>query len=235
MQAIILAGGKGTRLKPFTITMPKSLVPLGDYPILEIILKQLKREGFNRVTLAVGHLAHLIQAYFGNGERFGIEIDYSFEEKPLGTAGPLGLIKELDEYFLVMNSDDLTDFAYGDFLKHHKENGAAVTIATFNKKQKIDLGVLEIGQNNSLVQYIEKPVYDFNVSMGIYAFRKDVLKHIPENQNFDFPDLIKILLDNQEQVLCYPHPGYWLDIGRPEDYEKANEEFDNIKTKLLDL
>jgi len=235
MQAIILAGGKGTRLKPYTITFPKSLVPVGEIPILEIIIRQIKRKGFNRITLAVGHLAHLIQAYFGNGERFGISIDYSFEEKPLGTAGPLGLIKKLDEHFLVMNSDDLTDFAYGDFFSQHKQSGSAVSIAMFKKKQKIDLGVLEVADNNQLVNYTEKPVFDFNVSMGIYAFRKDVLRFIPENENFDFPDLIRMLLKNDERVVCYPHSGYWLDIGRPEDYEKANEEFENLRANFLEL
>ncbi len=233
MQAIILAGGKGTRLKPYTITLPKSLVPLGDHPVLEIILKQLKQEGFSKVTLAVGHLSHLIQAYFGDGKRFGISIDYSFEEKPLGTAGPLALLENLDEHFLVMNSDDLTDLAYGTFLERHKKNNAAITIAMFSKKQKIDLGVLEVAEDNRLIKYIEKPVYDFKVSMGIYAFHRNVLNYIPKNKNFDFPDLIRLLLHNQERVICYPHRGYWLDIGRPEDYEKAIDDYEQVKYKLF--
>ncbi len=229
MQAIILAGGKGTRLKPFTATLPKPLVPLGNHPILEVILRQLKNQNFNRVTLAVGHLSHLIQAYFGNGSRFGLSIDYSFEETPLGTAGPLGLIKDTDDHFLVMNSDDLTDFSYGDFFENHKHSGAAVSIAMFNKKHKIDLGVLKVTDGNLLTDYIEKPIYDFNVSMGIYAFSKKTLAYIPLGKKFDFPDLIRLLMQNNEKVLCYPHRGYWLDIGRPDDYEKACEQFENKK------
>ena len=226
MQAIILAGGKGTRLKPYTITLPKSLVPVKDIPILEIIIKQLKKSSFSDITLAVGHLAELIEAYFRNGEKFGIDINYSIENKPLGTAGPLKLIRNLDENFLVMNSDDLTNIDYKDFFEFHKKNNATITIATFNKKVKIDLGVLKLDENNSLKDYIEKPVYDFNVSMGIYAFNKKAIEYIPKNEYFDFPTLIKTLLKNNHKVLCYHHNGYWLDIGRPEDYEKANEELE---------
>ena len=226
MQAIILAGGKGTRLKPYTITLPKSLVPVKDIPILEIIIKQLKKNSFSDITLAVGHLAELIKSYFSNGERFGVKIRYSVESKPLGTAGPLKLIKNLNENFLVMNSDDLTDFDYKDFFEFHKKNKAIVTIATFNKKVNIDLGVLEVGKNNEIVDYIEKPIYNFNVSMGIYAFDKKAIDYIPKDEYFDFPDLIKILKKNDKKILCYEHKGYWLDIGRPEDYEKANEELE---------
>jgi NDP-sugar pyrophosphorylase family protein len=233
MQVIILAGGKGTRLKPYTITLPKPLVPLGDIPILEIIIKQLTHEGFTKITLAVGHLAHLIEAYFGDGSRFGVSIDYSFENKPLGTAGPLRIIQNLEDHFLVMNSDDLTDFPYRTFLEQHISSDSIISIGTFQKNEKIDLGVLEINKENQLLKYIEKPTYTFNVSMGIYAFKKEAINFIPANQYFDFPDLIKVLLDSNKNVGCFKHSGYWLDIGRPDDYELANKEFEDLKHKLL--
>ena len=233
MQAIILAGGKGTRLKPYTITLPKSLVPVGDSPILEIIIRQLKNNGFDQITLAVGHLAELIEAFFQDGKRFGVKINYSIEDKPLGTAGPLKLIDNLEEDFLVMNSDDLTDFDYLNFFNSHKKNNAAVSIGTYRKEHKVNLGVLKIDDNNNLTDYIEKPAYEFNVSMGIYAFNKKAIKYIPDNEYFDFPSLIKALIKHQEKVVSYLHPGFWLDIGRPEDYETANTEFEKLKNKIL--
>jgi NDP-sugar pyrophosphorylase family protein len=232
MQAVILAGGKGTRLKPYTVTIPKPLVPVGEHPILEVILRQLKQQGFRRVTLAVGYHSELIQAYFLQGEKHGLTIEYSLEDTPLGTAGPLKLIQDLDDHFLVMNSDDLSDFDYASFLDYHKKNEAIVTIGMFSKEQKIDLGIIEADQSNVVKNYIEKPTYDFQVSMGIYAFNKEAVRYIPENKYYDFPDLIRTLLKKGKKVLAYPHPGFWLDIGRPEDYEVANEKFEEIKKKL---
>lgn len=228
MQAIILAGGKGTRLKPYTLDLPKSLVPIKETPILEIVIRQLKNNQFSNITLAVGHLAELIKSHFNNGEKFGVKIKYSAESKPLGTAGPLKLITDLNENFLVMNSDDLTDFNYKNFFEYHKKNKAIVTIGIFNKKVNIDLGVLEVGKKNEIIDYIEKPAYNFNVSMGIYAFNKKAIDYIPKDEYFDFPTLIKKLMKNNQKILSYQHNGYWLDIGRPEDYEKANEDFGKI-------
>jgi len=231
MQAIILAGGKGTRLKPYTITIPKPLVPLNDKPILEILINQLKNQGFHKINLAVGHLAQLIEAYFGNGEKFNLTIEYSFEKKPLGTAGPLTLVSELEENFLVMNSDDLTDIDYKKLYDYHIENNGIITIATYSKKHSVDLGVLEFDQSNRLKNYIEKPQYVFNVSMGIYVFNKRAIDFIPKNEYYDFPELINRLLNKSEKVICYEHKGFWLDIGRPEDYEIAIEEFETLKFK----
>jgi NDP-sugar pyrophosphorylase family protein len=228
MQAIILAGGKGTRLKPYTITIPKPLVPIGENPILEIVIKQLKRNGFDRITLAVGHQAQLLQAYFQKGERYGVEITYSLEEHPLGTAGPLRLIDDLDENFLVLNSDDLTDLNYQNLFDYHVSNDAMVSIGMFTRELQIDLGIIENDENNKVQKYIEKPKHQFNVSMGIYAFNK-----IPRNERFDFPDLIRSLLEDKMNVLAYHHQGFWLDIGRPEDYERANEEFGKLKNQIL--
>lgn len=231
MQTIILAGGKGTRLAPYTVSIPKPLVPVGERPILEIILKQLKQQGVTRVDMAVGHMAGIIQAYFRTGEQYGLNIRYHLESQPLGTAGPLSQIPDFDDNFLVMNSDDLTDLDYQEFYNYHLLNDAAITIAMYSKNQQISLGVLETDDNNQITNYIEKPVFDFTVSMGIYAFKKEVVKYIPKAQYFDFPDLIKTLLRNAEKIIGYKHDGYWLDIGRPEDYEKANnviQKFDSI-------
>lgn len=233
MQAIILAGGKGVRLKPYTTSFPKSLVPVGDYPILEIIIMQLKKNGFDKITLAVGHLASLIQAYFDNGKKWGVEITYSFEEKPLGTAGPVKKISNPEENFLVLNSDDLTDLNYLDFYNNHIKSKSAVTISRFIKRVKIDFGVIQANDDHFLNDYIEKPEYTFGVSMGIYAFNRKALDFIPEDTYYDFPQLIKTLISKKIPVTCYDHDGFWLDIGRPEDYETATAKFDELKTKIL--
>ena len=231
MQAIILAGGKGTRLKPYTITIPKPLVPVGETPILEIVIKQLHANGFNDITLAVGHQAELIRAYFQNGEKLDVHINYSQEEQPLGTAGPIRKIDRFDDHFLVLNSDDLTDLDYRAFMDSHKNNDALVSIAMYTRKIKIDLGVLKTDGENLLTDYIEKPEYQYQVSMGIYAFSKEAIQYIPPDRYFDFPQLIQKLLGDKKRVCIYPHSGYWLDIGRPEDYEHANLEFAQVTTR----
>ena len=233
MQAIILAGGKGTRLKPYTIVFPKPMVPIGDYPILEIVIRQIKIFGFTDITLSVGHLKELLQAFFDNGSRWGVKISYSMEDKPLGTAAPLRLVKNVENDFLVMNGDILTNLDYGKFFEYHKKNNAFCTIASYDKQVTIDLGILEADQNNELQNYIEKPTLRYSVSMGVYAFKKETLDFIPQNQYFDFPDLIKVLLANGKKVLQYPFSGHWLDIGRPEDYERATDEFEKFKLEFL--
>ncbi len=233
MQAVILAGGKGTRLRPYTTIFPKPLMPIGDYPILEIVIKQLKYYGFNNIIIAVGHLKELLQAFFNDGEKWNVNISYSLEEKPLGTAAPLKLIKNFQNNFLVMNGDVLTNLDFSNFFQYHKNNDALCTIAMYQKLVKIDLGVLKTNENNELYDYIEKPTLNYNVSMGVYAFKKEVLDYIPENEYFDFPNLVKKLIKNNKKVLGYPFGGYWLDIGRPEDYETAIEEFEKNKSEFL--
>ena len=232
MQAIVLAGGKGTRLKPFTNSIPKPLVPLGDQPILEIVLRQLKRHGFDRVTIAVNHLARLIQAFFGDGADLGLRIEYSLEDEPLGTAGPLRLVRDLDELFLVMNGDLLTTIDYRELMARHAESGAAATIATFPKQVKIDLGVLQT-DGERFVDYIEKPVYHFDVSMGIYALDRRCLEHVPARGRFDMPDLMLALSRSGLGVRCHRGDYEWLDIGRMEDYERAVELFERDRAKYL--
>lgn len=232
MQAVILAGGKGSRLKPFTNTIPKPLVPVGDKAILEIVLLQLKRAGVTRVVLAVNHLSHLIRAFFGNGEQLGLEISYSEETEPLGTAGPLRLIEDLDENFLVMNGDLLTTMDFSDLYQTHVSENRIATIGTYRKELKIDLGVLK-SEGGVLTDYIEKPTEYFDVSMGIYAFNRSVIERIPEAGKFDLPDLVMNIKSGGEDVHCYSGDYYWLDIGRVEDYEEAGKIFEEKRADFL--
>ena len=234
MKVVILAGGKGTRLKPYTTVFPKPLMPIGDKPILEIIIRQLKLHSFNEIIMAVGHLAELLMTFFNDGSKYGIKIKYTREDQPLGTAGPLALMKdELNETFLMMNGDVLSTINYSDLVNYHKRNGAIATIALKKRAVKIDFGVPEVDEANSIVGYTEKPEIDYLVSMGVYAFEPRVLKYIGPKEYLDFPDLIKKLISNGETVKGYVYDGYWLDIGRPDDYVRANREIEEIYPKLF--
>ena len=232
MKAVVLAGGKGSRLAPYTKILPKPLMPIGDMPILEVLLHQVKRAGVEEIILTVGHLAELLRAFFQEGERFGTRIRYSYEDVPLGTAGPLTGIDGLNETFLVLNGDVLTTLDFSDIVQFHKQSGAWVTIATYNRHVKVDLGVLQLDQGR-VVGYIEKPTYDFQVSMGIYVFEPEALQYIPVQQYFDFPDLILRLLKEGKPVASYPFNGYWQDLGRPDDYEHAIQDFATMRDQFL--
>ena len=234
MKAVVLAGGKGTRLAPYTTVLPKPLMPIGDMPILEIMLRQMKKSGVEEVILTTGHLASLLRAFFQDGERFGIKISYSYEDQPLGTAGPLSLIEGLDETFLVTNGDVLTTLNLNDLVAAHRQSGAIASIATHTRKVNIDLGVVQFNSSTEIVGYIEKPTYDFCVSMGIYVFEPRVLSYIPYNQYLDFPDLILRLIEAGERVFGYAFDGYWLDLGRPSDYEQAVADFETLRPQLLE-
>ena len=166
-RAVILAGGKGTRLRPYTVVLPKPLMPIGEYPILEIVLRQLVKAGFNHVTMAVNHQAELIRAFFGDGSKWGVKIDYSLENEPLGTMGPLKLISDLPPNFLIMNGDILTDLNFQIFYDEHVNSKSAFTISAHVRNQKVDYGVLNIDKNGILVSFSEKPSHDYIVSMGI--------------------------------------------------------------------
>lgn len=233
MKAVILAGGKGSRLAPYTKVIPKPLMPIGDMPILEVLLRQVRRAGVDEFILSVGHMASLLRAFFQEGEQLGTIIRYSYEEEPLGTAGPLTLIEGLDQTFLVMNGDVLTTLDFGDLLAHHRQSGAMVTIAMYNRQVKIDLGVLQLDGGQVITGYIEKPTYEFQVSMGIYVFEPQALAYIPRGQYFDFPSLILRLLENGEKVVGYPFGGYWQDLGRPDDYEQAIQDFETMRAQFL--
>jgi NDP-mannose synthase len=227
MKTVILAGGKGTRLTPYTTIFPKPLVPIGDRPILEIIIRQLVRQGFEDILLSVGHLGELIEAYFQNGHRNipGLKLSYYRESQPLGTAGSLALVPGLDETFLAMNGDVLTTLNYRALVDFHYSNQAALTIAMHSKAVHIDLGVLETGEFGRLTSYLEKPQFNFKVSMGVYVYEPLALRYIPKGQYLDFPDLVMRLLDNGEKVVGFHSEDYWLDIGRREDYELAQQDF----------
>ena len=233
MRAVILAGGKGTRLRPYTTVFPKPLVPVGDMPVLEILLRQFRRCGICDITIAVGHLAELIQAFFGDGGKLRLNITYSLEDKPLGTAGPLSLIGGLDSDFIVTNGDLLTTLPYSDLLKAHREQKAAATIAVHKKDVKIDLGILEFNKESNVTKYIEKPTYHYFVSMGVYVFSPRVLQYIERDKYLDFPDLVQILLNKGEKVYAFQNDAYWLDIGRQEDYQQAIEGFESQKHLFL--
>jgi len=225
MRAVILAGGEGRRLRPYTTVLPKPLMPVGDRPILERVISQLREAGVDRVTMAVGYLAPLLQAYFGDGSRFGLPIDYSLEQVPLGTAGPLSLIDPPAEDFLVMNGDLLTDLDFGDLVAAHRASGATATLAVFQKEVQISLGIVEVDETNAIVGYTEKPTLSYAVSSGIYCFSPDILEMIPADARLDLPDLVKALVLEGRKVQAYPFEGMWLDIGRPEDYEEAQSVF----------
>jgi NDP-mannose synthase len=233
MQAVILAGGKGTRLKPYTVVFPKPLMPIGDYPILEVIVRQLKKSGFQQVILTLGHLQDMFRLFFGDGSKWGLDIRYSLEEKPLGTAGPLKLIAGLEEAFLMMNGDILTDLDFAELMAFHRDHGHAATIVTHRREVKIDYGTLHYNADGFLEDYVEKPTLGYNVSMGIYVLSRSVIDLIPDNEPFDFPQLMTALLHKNYKVVCKPYNGYWLDIGRPDDYEMAIESFEKMKDRLL--
>lgn len=231
IRAVILAGGKGTRLHPYTTTLPKPLMPVGDMPILEIIIRQLKQAGITDLTLSVGHLHSLLRAYFGEGDRWGVTIDYSLETEPLGTAGPVALVGRLDETFLVLNGDLLCSLDYRDLLEQHRTSGSIATIASYPKQVQIHLGVLETN-GDCLVDYVEKPVMSYRVSMGIYAMEPAVREFIPKDQPLDLPELIKRLMAEGQKVNLYRFDGYWRDIGTLEEYATAGQEFDEVRPQL---
>jgi NDP-mannose synthase len=236
MRAVILAGGKGQRLRPYTTVLPKPLMPIGDMPILEVVLRQLATAGVTDITMAVGHLGELLQAFFGDGKRLGLKIEYSFETRPLGTVGPLTLVPSLrdEHHFLVMNGDVLTTLDYADLIRHHRKSANSVTIATYRRHVKVDFGVIESDPvSNLLTGYVEKPSFDYRVSMGVYCFDSNVLRLLTPDAHCDFPDLIKSLLVAGERVGSYPFDGYWLDIGRPDDYATAIDEFETRRAEFL--
>jgi NDP-sugar pyrophosphorylase family protein len=229
MKAIILAGGKGTRLAPYTTILPKPLIPVGHKPILEIIIRQLINFGFKDITLTVGYLAEIIQAYFKNNSYIsdkGIKLNYVREDKPLGTAGPLYVLKkDIREPFLVMNGDILTDINYRKLVDFHKQSRAALTVAAHRRKVQIDLGVIKTDGNNTLTDYLEKPTHEYLVSMGIYIYSPQTLKYIEPGKHLDFPEIVLRLIKEKERVATYVSDDFWLDIGKPEDYARAAEVF----------
>ena len=233
MRAIILAGGKGVRLKPYTTLIPKPLVPLGGQrSVVELVVMQLANAGFTRITLAVSHFSDLVMAYFGDGKKWGIAIDYSLELKPLNTIGPLTIIGDLPENFLVMNSDVLCNLDFKKFFREHVSSRGQVSVAACQRDSLVDFGVLKYDARNYLTEFYEKPVNRFQVSMGVYCFNRSVIRKLPKNHPYGFDQLMLDGLKNKSKIRIYPFKGFWLDIGRPEDYQYADENYKKIKNKL---
>ncbi len=231
-RAVILAGGKGSRLRPYTVVLPKPLMPLGDYPILELVVRQLIKNNFTHITICVNHQAELIKTFFGNGQKWSINIDYCYESQPLGTMGPLRNIPDLPDNFLVMNGDILTNLNFSLFFQNHEINSENFSISAFDRTQKVDFGVLNCSKDFYLEQFKEKPVNSYIVSMGIYMLNKRILDYIPEGF-FGFDSLMYKLLKEKVKVKVNKFNGYWLDIGRPDDYMQAIDDFESMKQIFL--
>lgn len=232
-RAVILAGGKGTRLRPYTVVLPKPLMPIGEFPILEVIVKQLAAAGFDHITMAVNHQAEIIKAFFMDGSKWGIRIDYSLEDQPLGTMGPLKLIADLPEHFLVMNGDILTDLDFSAFYDAHLNDDEVFTISSHVREQVVDYGVLET--SDGLLQGLrEKPRMYYEVSMGVYMMSRTALGHVPEGRAYGFDHLMHDLIAAEQPVSVRKFDGYWLDIGRPDDYVAAIDIFEKSSSTFLE-
>lgn len=231
IRVVIMAGGKGTRLRPYTISFPKPLVPVGDKPILDILLRQLRGYGFRDVTLTLGHLAELIEAYITQAKGPIKDLDFTFvhEDRPTGTAGSLGFIDNLDSTFLLMNGDILTDLNFVDLLHHHYSQKADVTVASYQKKVKIELGVIKEAPAGWLKGYSEKPVINYTVAMGVSVIEPSVMDYITRGEYLDFPNLLQAMLRDGRKIAIYHHEGDWLDIGNPDDYAIAQDLYASKK------
>ena len=232
-RVIIQAGGQGTRLLPYTTVLPKPLMPVGDMPILEIMIRQLVHQGFDRITITLGHLGHLIMAVVGDGRRLGARIEYVHEESPRGTIGAVTLVKHLDGPFLVMNGDLLTDFDYDDFLNDHLKSRAALSVGVYHKPVPVSLGVFDLEGDYRIVGFREKPTLALPCSMGIYAFDPSLLELVPPSGMFGFDDLMAACLERSVHMRAHPFEGFWLDIGRPEDYAAATRLLQEHRSRLL--
>lgn len=232
-RAVIQAGGEGTRLRPYTTVLPKPLMPVADQPILEVVLHQLAHHGYNDVSISLGYLGSLIEAVVGDGARLGMNVSYVHELEPLGTIGPIRLVDDLDEPFLVMNGDLLTDFDYAAFMDSHHSSGATISVGVFEKPVSVSLGVLDFGADGRVSAFREKPTMSFACSMGIYAMDPDVLDLIPPNTHFGFDDLMSLCLERDIHINAHPHDGLWLDIGRHEDYEHATALLEEHRSRFL--
>lgn len=223
MKAVIQAGGKGSRLKPYTLVLPKPLMPVGNFPVIELLLKWLRRNGVKQAFITTGYLGHLLKALCGDGSQWDMSIEYSEENEPLGTVGALNLVRDrLDETFLVVNGDLLTDLNLRDFTEYHKAHGGVLTVGVTQKLVQVDLGVIDT-QDGVVCGFREKPEFGYDVSMGVYCMEPEVLDLIPKGVPFGFDDLMYRMLDNKKLVRTYQHKGLWMDVGRVEDFQKAQE------------
>jgi len=233
MEAVILAGGQGTRLVPYTADLPKALVPVCGKPVVEILLHRLKLAGVTKAHLAVNHRADQIRTVLGDGHRLGLNISYSEEPMPLSTVGPITLIPSLPEHFLVANADILTDLDFRMLTERHRQSGCNLTVAIYKRTEKIDYGVLDVGSDSRVTGFSEKPDYHFSVSMGVYVFSGAVLEFVPHGKPFGFDDLMRTLTEKHQPINTVLHSGFWLDIGRVDDYQRANSQDIESVRRLL--
>jgi NDP-sugar pyrophosphorylase family protein len=233
LQVVILAGGKGTRLRPYTTVLPKPLVPIGDVPILEVILRQLRKHGFHEIVISTGHLSELIEAFFGNGDKWGLSIRYVNEHKPLSTAGALSLVHGLQENFLVMNGDILTTLNYRSLYDFHVAHKAAATIGIFTQTIEINYGVVHTRDGMHLDRFEEKPKLHHTVSMGVNVLNRRAIRHLQKGKPMTMPDLLKQLQQKGERVLCFEGKGKWFDIGSIEHYQVAQEYFEKNRARFI--
>ena len=225
MKAIVMAGGKGSRLHPYSALFPKPLMPLGEMPVLELLLRQLKQAGVEEAFLAVNHLRHLIEAFFGDGSRMGLHLHYTVEDKPLGTAGPIGaVLDQLGKQFVMTNGDLLTTLDISTMIRFHREHGADATMGVYPREVKIEFGLVDVDSEMRMLDYREKPSYQHLVSMGIYVLNAAAVRGCVEpNTHLDMPDLLQKLVRAGREVRCFQHECFWLDIGHPEDFARAQE------------
>jgi NDP-sugar pyrophosphorylase family protein len=235
MRAVVLAGGRGMRLRPYAAVLPKPLMPVGDRPLLDIIVRQLKRAGCSRITIATGYLSELIEVFFGKGDKYGVPIDYFRETKPLGTIGSLALIEDLGDDVIVMNGDIITDLDYGKLWASHRASDAVATVATRVREVEISLGVptTDDGDCTRITGFVEKPRLNYQASMGVFCMSSRAVNYITPGEQLNLPDLVLRLIAEGEVVRAWPSTDYWLDIGKHEDYETALAEFERMKQRLL--
>ena len=221
---LIMAGGLGTRLKPLTDEIPKPMLKVGNKPILQTIIEQFKEFGFTNILISVNYRADIIENYFRDGKDFGVSIKYIKETKRLGTAGAIKLAeKYLNRAFFVINGDILTNVNFYNLLQHHQSSKALMTIGSRIYETQVPYGVLNVDES-CVTSLHEKPVYSYVVSGGIYVLNPEIIKHIPNNEYFDITELINKLVDKNEKVSSFPISDYWMDIGKIEDYYKANDD-----------
>jgi NDP-sugar pyrophosphorylase family protein len=228
MKALVMAGGKGTRLHPYSAVMPKPLMPIGNTPVLELLLKRLARAGVDHAILGVNHLRHLIEAFFGDGSRLGIKITYSTEDRPLGTAGQIGMVlDELGDDFIITNGDLLTTLNIERMVGEHALTGADATIGSYLRELKSDFGILEMDEDMRLCEYREKPTFRHLVSMGVYVLKASAVRpHVSRDEPLDMPELLRLMLASGCDVRCFRDECFWLDIGRPEDFGAAQQLYE---------
>ena len=233
MKAVIQAGGLGTRLRPYTLVLPKPMMPIGGKPVIEVLLKWLRKSGVLDAYITTGYLGHLIQVLCGDGAQWGLNIEYSQEPEPLGTVGALNLLNDkLDQTFLVLNGDLITDLDLHAFRAFHRDHGGKLTVAVTSKVVNVDLGVLDTDQSR-VTGFHEKPSLRYTVSMGVYCMEPDIIEYIPKGIPFGFDDLMHAMLANDDPVEVFRHDGMWMDIGRPEDFQMAQSEFELNRGTVL--